>query len=133
MRLFLSVLTLATFSFSPFYPSILYPHPPFPSKKLLHLFTPLKIHFPFHLSQSLLFILLHHLVNLLIPLSSMIVPVGFKTAAIRPLLKKLNFDHIEPATYRPMSFLPFSKILEHLYCFHIASFNLDEQFHLVFK
>jgi len=43
------------------------------------------------------------------------VPLSFKKANIRPLLKKLNLDKKELKNYRPVSNLPFlSKILEKL-------------------
>jgi len=46
-------------------------------------------------------------------LASGCFPSGFKTAVVRPLLKKLDLDATQPKNYRPVSNLPFlSKLLE---------------------
>lgn len=48
-------------------------------------------------------------------LSSGVFPENFKSAIVRPLLKKPNLDHNELRNYRPVSNLPFlSKLLERI-------------------
>ena len=48
-------------------------------------------------------------------LESRVVPKCFKTAVIKPLLKKPNLDPNSMENYRPVSNLPFiSKLLEHV-------------------
>ena len=71
-------------------------------------------------------------------LSSGVVPLAFKTAAVRPLLKKPNLDPDSPSSYRPISLLPFlSKILERIVASrliaHMSTCNTDESFQSGFK
>ena len=50
------------------------------------------------------------------------IPSEFKTAVVRPLLKKPSFDPYELKNYRPISYLPFlSKLLEKLVLQQLAS------------
>ncbi len=44
-----------------------------------------------------------------------VFPTAFKTALVKPLLKRSGLDAVDPNNYRPVSNLPFlSKILEKL-------------------
>src|SRR4029434_8462840 len=54
-----------------------------------------------------------------------IFPDAFKTAVVKPLLKKPNLDGNALTNYRPMSNLPFiSKILENIVSVQINTFKL---------
>jgi hypothetical protein len=71
-------------------------------------------------------------------LESGYVPLFFKTAVIKPLLKKHNLDPDLLANYRPISNLPFlSKILERVVvkqlCCHLQDNNLFETFQSGFR
>ena len=67
-----------------------------------------------------------------------IVPLYFKHAIIRPILKKSHLDPNSPSNYRPISLLPFlSKVLERLVLSrlsdHMNTLNIDEKFQSGFK
>lgn len=67
-------------------------------------------------------------------LSSGIVPTEFKTAVIRPLLKKKNLDKENLKNYRPISNLPFlSKILEKVVLEQLLSHLTDNNLCNVFQ
>ena len=67
-----------------------------------------------------------------------IFPNAFKTAVVKPLLKKPNLDHSVLSNYRPISNLPFmSKILEKVVFYQLNNFLNDnsilEKFQSGFK
>lgn len=71
-------------------------------------------------------------------LSTGIVPSAFKTAVIKPLLKKPNLDHDVLQNYRPISNLPFlSKVLERAVASQLTDFlsnnNLYDPFQSGFR
>jgi len=62
------------------------------------------------------------------------VPLSFKKANIRPLLKMPNLDKEELKNYRPVSNLPFlSKILEMLFAKRLSSHTLHDNLQSAYR
>lgn len=63
-----------------------------------------------------------------------VFPTAFKTALVKPLLKRNGLDVMDPNNYRPVSNLPFlSKILEKLVFNQVNDFTISKNIHEKFQ